>query len=308
MLSSEEVKLANEDYKEFMKRKSTDIKCAKLITDFLESSNNFTIIRKSADVKKVFDESPASGNYVPFAFRESFHEVLSFIPKEHTSFQSDVIGEITKGTSALDRYMTLKPLIEADIPRLRQMQPVSADKCESWKGHGFRLSGNSRQLLFMAGDKCAPKTLKVYNLDGIEKGCVQFDHNIIRVLCIDDGDNNMIAVKTNGDSIELRDAMDPTLLLGTIRSFHGAALCQTSPNTIMLARYVNEPSTIREYEVGGGEIAELKREISIPLKYVYGMVSVSDEHQKLLVMTSWQEKNHSCFRLQHTGRGMEAEG
>ncbi len=158
--------------------------------------------------------------------KEHVHEILSFISKQHTDFKSEVLGEIAKGTPVLDEYLKLKTIVKEDIPKLRDMLPVSAEMCASWKGDGWRLSVSSTGILYVAEGKM----LKLFDISGVEKGHFQVDHDILRVLLIDDGDKDMLVLGTmDGGKIELRDTIDPSLVLDNSRSIWGIAGCQTSP-------------------------------------------------------------------------------
>ncbi len=182
-------------------------------------------------------------------------------------------------------------MIEEDMEELKQMQPISANQHKSWKGHGWYLSGNNTGPLYLYGDKDTAKILKVYDVNGREKRCIQVDNHIYQVIGFNGRFQDMLVIRTGKrhKNIELRDAMDPSVILDTMSSSHHAR-CQPSPNTIILANYIDEQSTAVEYEITEGKFDKLKKEINIPLKNVYAIASVSHDDRKLLVMTSWEEQ------------------
>ena len=178
----------------------------------------------------------------------------------------------------------MKAMVKEDVSKLKQLEPLSAEEHTSWKGcHGFSLSGNM-ELLYLRDDQAS--TLKVFDTNGIEKGCIQINHDILGLLCTEGTDQNMHVIMTRGDkSTELRDARDPSMILDSMKSQYGsAAACQTSGNSIMLGQSADAPSTATEYEIIDGKFGKLKRKVDIPLKVVVGFATASSNNRKLLVM------------------------
>ena len=283
----EQLELVDEECNKLTKRRETDLKYAHFIAILLESNDDFNIIKKSSDVQKAFDESEVSGSKAQG--KEWDPEVLSFVAKKHINFKDEVLGHIRK----THRYTDIKSNIKEDLSKLKQLWPISGEEHKSWKGHGYLLSGNNTEFLYLVGAIDEARILKVFDIDGIEKRCIRIRRAISQLLYIEGGDRNMLLTKkkVGAKYIELRNAKDPSQILDSIASAYGDyANCQTSGNSIMLGQWADGPSTAAEYEITDGKFGKLKRKIKIPLKKVYGFAAVSCGAKKLLVMTSWKEK------------------